>query len=218
MMSSKIPERRPRGRPRGFDETEALDAAMRLFWAAGYEGASIDALTAAMGMPRASLYQHYGDKEALFLAAIEHYARTRLAPLVGALDGGGTLSADLGAFLEAAVRHATRDPGHLGCLIACVLSEVAGTQDRMRQELAARFAAVEGAIAARLAVAQAAGELGAGADVPALAGVLSAVARGIMLSARAGVPPEVLRRTAQAARGLVAPGPGERDTPSAGVI
>jgi TetR/AcrR family transcriptional repressor of nem operon len=203
-MSSKISERRPRGRPRGFDETEALDAAMRLFWAAGYEGASIDALTGAMGMPRASLYQHYGDKEALFLAAIEHYAQTRLGPLLGALEGGGTLAADLDAFLEAAVRHATRDPAHLGCLVACVLSEVAGTQARMRQELAARFAAVEGRIAARLARAQAAGELDPAADVEALAGVLSAVARGIMLSARAGVQPGALRRTAQAARDLVA--------------
>jgi TetR/AcrR family transcriptional repressor of nem operon len=206
-MSSKISERRPRGRPRGFDETEALDAAMRLFWAAGYEGASIDALTGAMGMPRASLYQRYGDKEALFLAAIEHYARTRLGPLFGALEGGGTLCADLEAFLDAAVRHATRDPAHLGCLVACVLSEVAGSQARMRQELAARFAAVEGRIAARLARAQTAGELDPATDVEALAGVLSAVARGIMLSARAGVPPAALRRTAQAARDLVARAP-----------
>lgn len=181
---------------------------MRLFWSAGYEGASIEALTAAMGMPRASLYQHYGDKEALFLAAIEYYAHTRLGPLFGALESGGTLAEDLGAFLEAAVRHATRDPAHLGCLVACVLSEVAGTQARMRQELAARFASVEQAIAARLETAQASGDLPPGADVPALAGVLSAVARGIMLSARAGVPPATLRRTAKAARDLVAPPSG----------
>jgi TetR/AcrR family transcriptional repressor of nem operon len=203
MMSSKFPERRPRGRPRGFDETQALDAAMRLFWAEGYEGASIEALTTAMGMPRASLYQHYGDKEALFLTAIEHYARTRLVPLFGTLGGGGTLAADLEAFLDAVVRHATADAAHLGCLIASVLSDAAGSAPRMRQELALRFEQVEESIAARLRAAQEAGELSPCADVQALAGVLSAVARGIMLSARAGVAPEALRRTARATSMLI---------------
>src|SRR5579864_5724648 len=62
------------GRPRAFCEVEALDAAMRVFWQKGYEGASLDDLTEAMAINRSSLYATFGDKEQLFKMAIAHYA------------------------------------------------------------------------------------------------------------------------------------------------
>jgi len=62
------------GRPRAFCEDKALEAAMRVFWEKGYEGASLDDLTAAMGINRSSLYSSFGDKEQLFKRAITHYA------------------------------------------------------------------------------------------------------------------------------------------------
>src|SRR5579859_5816189 len=62
------------GRPRCFCEDVALEAAMRVFWEKGYEGASLTDLTEAMGINRPSLYAAFGDKEALFLKVIEHYA------------------------------------------------------------------------------------------------------------------------------------------------
>src|SRR5882724_1885145 len=62
------------GRPRAFCEEKALDAAMRVFWEKGYEGASLDDLTGAMGLNRSSLYSSFGDKERLFKRAITRYA------------------------------------------------------------------------------------------------------------------------------------------------
>jgi AcrR family transcriptional regulator len=62
------------GRPRCFCEETALEAAMRVFWAKGYEGASLTDLTEAMGINRPSLYAAFGDKEALFRRALECYA------------------------------------------------------------------------------------------------------------------------------------------------
>jgi len=61
------------GRPRRFCEETALEAAMRLFWERGYEGASLSDLTEAMAMNRASLYATFGDKEALFLKVLARY-------------------------------------------------------------------------------------------------------------------------------------------------
>jgi AcrR family transcriptional regulator len=61
------------GRPRGFDEDAALEAAMRVFWAKSYEGATMADLTRAMGINRSSIYAAFGDKESLFRRAIERY-------------------------------------------------------------------------------------------------------------------------------------------------
>src|SRR6056297_2527815 len=134
---------RPRGRPRGVKPEQALDAAMRLFWAAGYDAASIDRLCRETGMPRASLYQDFGGKKGLFLAAIAHYVETRLGPIADALGPCGTLEADLSAFFGEVVALATRDSRTPGCLISCVLAEVAGANDTFRQELDRRFSALE---------------------------------------------------------------------------
>jgi AcrR family transcriptional regulator len=61
------------GRPRGFDEKAALDAAMRVFWEKSYEGATLTDLTEAMGINRSSMYAAFGDKEALFRLVIARY-------------------------------------------------------------------------------------------------------------------------------------------------
>ena len=60
-------------RPREFDETAALDAAIECFWRRGYEATSLRDLTAAMGLTAPSLYNAFGDKEELFALALERY-------------------------------------------------------------------------------------------------------------------------------------------------
>lgn len=189
---------RPRGRPRLFDEREALDAAMRVFWAEGYEGASVDKLSRATRMPRASLYQLYGDKQGLFLAAIGHYVETRIAPVTGALGPRGTLAEDLGAFFEQVIALATADPQTPGCLISCVLADAAGATPAFRTELARRYEGLEARIEARF---RAAGWTDADHSPAAAAGMVAAVARGLMLRARSGAD---ATRLAPIARATVA--------------
>src|ERR1700761_8463052 len=64
------------GRPRGFDTTAALDAAMRVFWEKGYEGATLTDLTGAMRINRSSMWAAFGNKEELFKKAFERYINT----------------------------------------------------------------------------------------------------------------------------------------------
>src|SRR5437868_1871576 len=63
----------PAGRPREFDLDQALDAALKVFWRKGYEGASLPDLTKAMGINRPSLYAAFGNKESLFRKTVERY-------------------------------------------------------------------------------------------------------------------------------------------------
>ena len=63
----------PMGRPRQFDVDEALDRALEVFWARGYEGATLLELTSAMGINRPSLYAAFGNKEQLFRKVLDRY-------------------------------------------------------------------------------------------------------------------------------------------------
>jgi AcrR family transcriptional regulator len=197
MDTDKSSGSRQRGRPRGFDENVALEAAMRAFWASGYDGASVDVMCRVTHMSRASLYQTYGGKEGLFLAAIAHYAETRVSRVAAGLGPKGTLAEDLGTFFEEVVRLATSDPETLGCLISCVLADAAGSSEVFRGELDRRFMALEDRIAVRLG--QAGWAENAKVSATAAAGLAAATARGIMLRARSGQAREDLRTVADAA-------------------
>src|SRR5438445_7093175 len=61
------------GRRRAFDPDAALDRAMHVFWAKGYEGASLSDLTRAMRINRPSLYAAFGNKEQLFGKVLDRY-------------------------------------------------------------------------------------------------------------------------------------------------
>ncbi|MEM8655296.1 MAG: TetR/AcrR family transcriptional regulator [Pseudomonadota bacterium] len=60
-------------RPRTFDIDDALEKAMHVFWAHGYEGASLPDLLDGMGLTRGSLYKAFTDKKTLFLKVLERY-------------------------------------------------------------------------------------------------------------------------------------------------
>jgi TetR/AcrR family transcriptional repressor of nem operon len=69
-------------RPKSFDQSEALDAAMLLFWETGYEASSMQQLVDRMGISRQSLYDTYGNKRELFEAALKRYRNERIEPLI----------------------------------------------------------------------------------------------------------------------------------------
>ena len=62
-----------KGRPRNFDEYQAIDSAMRVFWEKSFEGTTMTDLTDATGLSRSSIHAAFGSKEGLFLKAVERY-------------------------------------------------------------------------------------------------------------------------------------------------
>src|SRR5260370_6029612 len=74
------------GRPRGFDEDGGPEAAIRVFWEEGYEGATLASLTGAMRINRSSMFAAFGNKEALFKKAFERYVSVHLPHIWEALE------------------------------------------------------------------------------------------------------------------------------------
>ncbi|HWF71770.1 MAG TPA: TetR/AcrR family transcriptional regulator [Solirubrobacteraceae bacterium] len=111
---------RQRGRPRSFDSAVALDSAAELFWAKGFADTSLDELSAAMGMGRPSIYNAFGDKEALFVRALERYRDTTGSSPLHAMEAEDSIRDALDAFFRQTVEYTTADRSHLGCFLGNV--------------------------------------------------------------------------------------------------
>ena len=111
---------KPRGRPRSFDETGALEKATQVFWSKGYDGVTIDDLVAGMGVGRPSLYAVFGDKRAIFLRVLKAYAERKGALAAKALLTPKGLRDSIVAFLRYNVESATERGSARGCLLICV--------------------------------------------------------------------------------------------------
>lgn len=110
-----------------FDKTEALDAAMQVFWKKGFSGASLSELTQSMGINKPSLYSAFGNKEALFVQATQYYLESvakRHTKLL--VQDGSNLRTRLGAYLRSVIAGQCNDDGPRGCYISLCLSETEG--------------------------------------------------------------------------------------------
>src|ERR1700758_5316042 len=111
---------KPRGRPRGFDESDALKKATQVFWSKGYDGVTIDDLVAGRGVGRPSLYAIFGDKREIFLRVLKAYAERKGALAAKALLSPQGLRDSIAGFLRYAVESATEKGSARGCLLICV--------------------------------------------------------------------------------------------------
>ena len=89
----------PAGRPQSLDLEAAMPVILRHFWHDGYAGATIDQVAAELGVTKPTVYRAFGEKEAVFAAALDTYHQTYIAPAEGHLRQSATLREALtGAF------------------------------------------------------------------------------------------------------------------------
>ena len=191
---------RPRGRPRGFDPDEVLDRVIPVFWARGYDGASMEDLTAAAGLARPSLYAAFGDKRGLFLAALDRYAATLGRGPVDALARAEAPDTGIRAFLDAAVDLVAGGGGRPhGCLLACAAADAAECDAGVRERLAGVMAATEATITDRAAAWHASGTRHVVLDPKELGALLVTLMQGLAVRARAGAVRADLQRVSASA-------------------
>ncbi|PVX75608.1 TetR/AcrR family transcriptional regulator [Paraburkholderia unamae] len=183
-------------RPREFDRDEALERALRVFWAKGYASTSTEDLLAAMNIGRQSLYNAFGDKRRLYLEALERYQRESTAGHLARLNGEASPLDGIEALLLGLVAD---DDGEraLGCMGVGAVSEF-GADDMELAELRGKVGPkLSRRLVERIREGQASGEIDSGFDARQAAAFVLMTMQGIQLGARAGSDAKSLRTLAR---------------------
>lgn len=183
--------RRRTGRPLSFDRDAALEQAMLTFWRYGYETTSIVDLTTAMGITAPSLYTAFGDKKRLFLEAARRYAGDPEAAARALESAPTAYEAARGMLVEAATGY-TGELTPRGCLLASATASGSSASADVQHAIASIRERLRSGLRRRIERDVASGLLPRGTDAGALAGMVLAVAQGMSVLARDGVPREDL--------------------------
>ena len=191
----------PRGRPREFCVDYALAQALSVFWAKGYEGASLTDLTEAMGITRPSLYAAFGNKESLFRKALDLYEREKL-DYIGKAMAQPTARKVAEAMAYGSIETATGGGEPHGCLR--VISSVAcgPAAQSIHNEVIERSNKGKQALIERFDRAKQEGDLPAHVDTEGLTRVLIAILQGISVQANQGASREELEKLVETAMSL----------------
>jgi TetR/AcrR family transcriptional regulator, transcriptional repressor for nem operon len=183
------------GRPREFDVDAALDRALAVLWAKGYESASLDDLCDATGLGRSSLYAAFGDKRALYLRALERYEEAAAQRINDALAQPVPVREAIAGFLGRLIDDIVAGPGRRGCFIGNCAAELARGDRETAAHVRRSLARIETAFRDALARAQARGEIDD--DARALARFLTSGIQGLRLVGKANPDRAVLDDIAQ---------------------
>jgi TetR/AcrR family transcriptional repressor of nem operon len=139
-------------RPREFDIDEALDRAMGVFWAKGYEGASLQDLLKAMKIARGSLYKAFQDKHTIYIAALDRYDRTVVQQVVEKLRDprSGDGIARIRGVLEGARDAVASRNDRRGCFMCNAAVDQAPADPKIRAKVMAMMKRLEQAFAIAL--------------------------------------------------------------------
>ena len=151
------------GRPREFDVDQALDAAMRAFWAKGYEATSLADLMSVTGLHKGSLYQAFGDKHSLFVLALQRYLGDMRRQKNELLSQAPTPLDGMRSVMHRMIDIADSDCAcPKGCMAINSLVELAPHDAKVQEIMADHMQSMRSSLEETVADAQLAGQVGQG--------------------------------------------------------
>jgi TetR/AcrR family transcriptional regulator, transcriptional repressor for nem operon len=188
-------------RPREFDETTVLEAAMNCFWAQGYEQSSVRDLAEQMGITGASLYNAFGDKKALYRQAFVHYLAQTVRDRVARLEHLPPLLA-IRTFFDEIIERSVSDPQRRGCMLVNAALELAPYDPEFQKLVAEEMVFIEGFFSRCVMAGQEDGSIPGTRRADELAKVLLSVLLGIRVLARTRPERVVLEGAVNGVMGL----------------
>jgi AcrR family transcriptional regulator len=187
-----------RGRPLAFNQDEALDKALNVFWLRGYEGATMAELTEVLGINKPSIYAAFGNKEELFRKALAKYLAGPAAFVAEALTEP-TARQVAAHFLTRAAEFLTNHNNPRGCMVVQGALSCGTGSAAIQQTLIEHRKSYEGALAQRFELAKTQGDLPADVNSASLAKYLTTIHQGLSVQASSGATCEELKAVIQIA-------------------
>ena len=182
-------------RVKEFDETEVLDQALELFRARGFKHTSFADLVEALGVSRQSLYDTYGDKQALYQTALKRYLDRGLEMMRRKLEDTAPIRELLTDLFDGIIEGQCANDSP-GCLMVNSMVEMSPHDADTRALAQTHARELEGLFTSRLSAAQRKGEIAKSKDPVALARYFYHTILGLAVASRALGAKENLRQTA----------------------
>jgi TetR/AcrR family transcriptional repressor of nem operon len=198
--------RRMMARPREFDETAVLEAAMNCFWAQGFEQTSVRDLAEQMGITGASLYNAFGDKRSLYRQAFVHYLAETVRARVARLEKLPPAMA-VRAFFEEIIERSVDDKQRRGCMLVNAALELAPYDPEFQRLVTEEMVFIEAFFRRCIEAGQKDDSITDTRPADELAKLLLSVLLGIRVLARTRPQREVLEGAANGALALLGKAP-----------
>ena len=162
-----------------FNEEEVLQKAMGLFWKKGYHATSIQDLVDHLGINRASLYDTFGGKDALFQQAFSLYRNQNKKAMIDFLNNYSSVKEGLAKLFEYAINDSLQDKDSKGCFVVNTTTELASCDQNMLSVIAGNKQEFEAILYNYLNTGLESGEIPANKDIHAIASLLFTLYNGL---------------------------------------
>lgn len=166
-------------RPKSFNKDEVLNNAMQLFWEKGYEATSVQDLVARLGINKQSLYDTFGDKQTLYLLALNQYRLESELWLNGLNLGKGSVKKAFKTFFETIINNPCDETRKKGCFLNNAANELASHNEEINKICSEGTQAFEKKFSNLIKQGQASGELRKELDADGIAGFFFVVLNGL---------------------------------------
>ncbi len=172
-------------RTKEFDKEQVLKKAMDLFWTKGYNATSMQDLVDGLGISRSSMYDTFGDKEALFCAALSSYKTHQSASICHAFNNIPSplqaIKAVFGGVLTGTINDDTK-----GCFLVNAATELSNNNEKVKDLICQNTDEVVNTLTTGIKKGQDMGEIKTTVEAKQLAFFIYNTMTGIQVSLRAG--------------------------------
>ena len=173
-------------RTKEFNEEQALDKAIEIFWHKGYNGTSAQDLVTHLGLSRSSLYDTFGDKQKLFAQSLQRYQKNAQDQIVKLFDESENIKETLQDIFKQAVLESLEDRITKGCFMVNSSVELAMHDEEIGKIVKNNTRVMEEVFTSAVQKGQKAGDIATKIDARTLARFIFNNYSGIRVLARTG--------------------------------
>lgn len=172
-------------RPKEFVETDVLEKAVKLFSQKGYNGISMQDLVDGLKLNRSSIYDTFGDKEQLFVAALKHYRQAYTQKMLDIIKESEDIKTTIKELLQYIQQDVTENK-KTGCMMVNTAVEMTGMEPFISNIVQENMDAIEKALEEKIQSAQKNGIIAKKHSAKALSRQLTNTINGLRISEKLG--------------------------------